>query len=218
MTLNIAIVDDNCGAREDLAALVRMSPGHHLVSVCKTGRSALIELPRTRPAVILIEMELRDLPGPDCIRRLRKLLPEAEFIVFAARLELPRIVAAMAAGAHGYLLRDSTPQRVLEAIREIAAGGAPLAPAVARCLVEQLHTDHPGASETARLSQREQQVLWRLSDGLRIKEVAAVLNISTYTVQTHVRNIYQKMGVSTVAQAVARCFRSERRPTGPTDL
>ena len=212
MSLNIAIIDDNGDAREGLAALVRLGPGNNLVSVCRSGRSALVELPLTRPAVVLIEMDLRDLPGPDCIRRLRRLIPGVEIIVFAARLELPRIVAAMAAGAHGYLLRDSSPQRVLEAIQEVAAGGAPLAPAIARCLVEHLYTEQPGVAERARLSQREQQVLWRLSDGLRNKEVATVLNISTYTVQTHVRNIYAKMGVRSIAQAVARFFRSEGHP------
>lgn len=212
MHINIAIVDDNGGAREGLAALVRMTPGHHLVSVCKSGRCALLELPRTRPSVILIEMDLRDLPGADCIRRLCGLLPEVEIIVLASRLEVPRILAAMAAGAHGYLLRDSSPQRVLEAIQEVANGGAPLAPAIARCLVERLHKDHPGLIESARLSRREEQVLWRLADGLRTKEVATVLNISTYTVQTHVRNIYAKLGVRSAAEAVACYLRSERRP------
>ena len=75
MQINIAIVDDNCGAREGLAALVRMTPGHHLVSVCKSGRCALAELPRTRPSVVLLEINLRDLPGAECIRRLRALVP-----------------------------------------------------------------------------------------------------------------------------------------------
>lgn len=214
MQINIAIVDDNCGAREGLAALVRMTPGHHLVSVCKSGRCALAELPRTRPSVVLLEINLRDLPGAECIRRLRALVPGVEIIVLATRIELPRILAAMAAGAHGYLLKDSTPQRVLEAIQEVAAGGAPLAPAIARCLVERLFSEQPGLAEITRLSQREEQVLWRLADGLRTKEVASVLNISTYTVQTHVRNIYTKLGVRSAAEAVANYLRSARRPHG----
>lgn len=214
MHLNIAIVDDNGGAREGLAALVRMTPGHHLVSVCKSGRSALTELPNTRPAVVLIEMNLRDIPGADCIRRLCSLLPGVEIIVLTASLELPRILAAMAAGAHGYLLKDSPPGRVLEAIHEVATGGAPLAPAIARCLVQRLYDERPGKAETARLSQREEQVLWRLADGLRTKEVATVLNISTYTVQTHVRNIYSKLGVRSAAEAVACYLRRGRGTAG----
>lgn len=209
--LNIAIVDDNGAACDGMASLVRMSPGHHLVSVCKSGRMALAELPRTRPAVILLEMNLRDLPGAECIRRLRQLLPGVEIIAITDRPELPHILAAMAAGAHGYLLRDSSPQRVLEAIREVASGGAPLAPAIARCLVEQLYQDKPGPAESVRLSRREEQVLWRLADGLRTKEVGTVLNVSTYTVQTHVRNIYAKLGVRSAAEAVACYYRRERR-------
>ena len=147
MNINVAIVDDNGGAREGLAALVRMTPGHTLVSICKTGRSALVELPRTKPSVVLIEMNLRDLPGPDCIRRLRTLIPGVEIIAFTAQPELPRILAAMAAGAHGYLLKDSPPQRVLDAIREVAAGGAPMAPSIARYLVERLYQEHAGAQQ-----------------------------------------------------------------------
>jgi len=209
--LNVAIVNDNGTACEGMAALVRMTPGHHLVSVCKSGRIALTELPRTRPAVVLIEMSLRDLPGAECIRRLRQLLPEVEIIAITDRPELPHILAAMAAGAHGYLLHDSPPQRVLDAIREVASGGAPLAPSIARCLVEQLYQDKPGPAESVRLSRREEQVLWRLADGLRTKEVGTVLNLSTYTVQTHVRNIYAKLGVRSAAEAVACYYRRERR-------
>lgn len=215
MNINIAIVDDNGGAREGLAALVRMTPGHTLVSVCKTGRSALVELPRTKPSVVLIEMNLRDLPGADCIRKLRTLIPGVEIIAFTAQPELPRILAAMAAGAHGYLLKDSPPQRVLDAIREVAAGGAPMAPSIARYLVERLYQEHAGAVAIARLSRREEQVLWRLSDGLRTKEVATVLNISTYTVQTHVRNIYGKLGVRSAAEAVAFFFKRDRGGFSP---
>lgn len=211
MNLNIAIIDDSGGARDGLAALVRMTPGHHLVSVCSTGRGALAELPQTRPKVVLIEMNLRDIPGPDCIRRLRSLIPGVEIIAITTRPELPHILAAMAAGAHGYLLKDSPPQRVLEAIQEVATGGAPLAPAIARCLIEQLYQDRPGPAEAIRLSRREEQVLWRLADGLRTKEVATVLNISTYTVQTHVRNIYSKLGVKSVAEAVACYLRRDLR-------
>ena len=212
MNHGIAIVDDHHGAREGLAALVRMSPGLHLVAVCKNGHGALQELPLALPAVVLVDTDLRDLPGAECIRRLRSLVPQVEIIVLTSRIDVPRICEAIAAGANGYLLKDVAPARILEAITEVLTGGSPMAPGVARRLVERVRDEPAKPAEPAGLSRREEQVLREHALGFRAKEVATNLSISTFTVQTHVRKIYFKLGVNSIAQAVVRYYGVDLRP------
>ncbi|HAB14867.1 MAG TPA: response regulator transcription factor [Verrucomicrobiota bacterium] len=204
MNIRVAIVDSDRGTREGLAALIRTTPGLRLGSVCHNGHSALCELPAAGPQVILLEANLRDCPGYVGIARLRAAVPGALVVVLSREPNPRAALAAFAAGAHGFVALSSPPVGIVEAVAEVMAGGAPLAPQAARALVERCHVEPLPVVEASELTRREEEVLAGFARGYRAKEVAAWLKVSIFTVQTHVRNIYSKLGARSAAHAVAR--------------
>ncbi len=207
MNIRVAIVEDLAQMREGLAAIVRMTPGFLLVANCAHGRAAIEELPAARPDVTIMDINMPQLNGIECVRELRRMKCSGQFLMLTIEENTDRVFAALEAGAHGYLIKNMPADRIIEAVRELHAGGSPISPQIARKLV---HTfQKPGATAgpdlpDCHLTEREQQVLSRFAQGDRAKDVADQLGISVYTVQTHVRNIYDKLHVRSVAEAVAK--------------
>ncbi len=214
MNIHVAIVNSDRRTLDGLAALIRTTPGLHLGAICETGRSALVQLKLAAPHVVLIEPNLQDLPTYWGILRLRAVLPGLLVIVVARDLSARGVQMAVAAGAHGLVSLSSPPARLMEAIFEVASGGAWIDPKAARILVERLHLDPGGVEAIMDLTRREEEVLDGYARGFRAKEVAARLQISTFTVQTHIRSIYTKLGARSAAHAIARYHPLGRFSTG----
>jgi DNA-binding NarL/FixJ family response regulator len=152
--------------------------------------------------------------GIECVRQLKPLLPATQFMMVTVYMDADRIFSALAAGATGYLLKRASNQELLQAIREVAAGGSPMSRNIARLIVEKFHAEPPQSTDMELLSERELDVLRLLARGLVYKEIATDLNVSFHTVHTLVRRIYEKLHVHTRREAVAR-FHQANRPQPP---
>jgi len=195
--IRIVIADDHFIVRQGLAALLVPRNGMEVVGEAATGREA-VDLARTlRPDLILMDMVMPELDGPQAIRLIKQDNPAARILVLTSFGESQQIAAAVQAGALGYLLKDSSPDDLLHAIRSVHRGNLVLPQALAAKLMQP----QPAAAMVDQLTERETGVLRLLAQGLSNQEIAASLSISNTTVRSHVSNILMKLGVSNRTQA-----------------
>lgn len=215
MTISVSIVEDDAGVRATLAKLIDGSPGFRCVSQHPTAEHALQEIPKANPDVVLMDINLPGLSGVDCVRRLKPLLPETQVIMLTVYQNTEHIFNALAAGATGYLLKQTPPVELLAAIRDVHGGGSPMSSHIARKIVQSFQRPAPAArAETHSLSPREAEVLDLLAKGYLYKEIADKTGLTYATVHTHIRHIYEKLHVRSRAQAVARHLGQTQAPAG----
>jgi DNA-binding NarL/FixJ family response regulator len=202
--MTIGIVEDDAVLRKSLAKLVGEAYGLQNVLACASGEEALQKLPAAKPRVVLMDLNLPQMPGTECIRRLKELLPATQVIVLTVYEDSQHIFRALKSGASGYLLKRSEPEEVLEAIANARDGGAPMSSQVARQVVHSFHQPAPPSLDTTALSEREKEILNSLSKGFANKEIADKMNISVPTVRTHLRHIYEKLHVRSRTEAIVK--------------
>ena len=204
MNLTVGIVEDDAVLRKSLARLVADTKGMQCLATCATGEEALQKLPPLKPQVVLMDLNLPQMPGTECIRRLKEILPETQVIVLTVYEDSEHIFRALKAGASGYLLKRAEPDEVLDAIRNAREGGAPMSSQVAHRVVSSFHASAPSGLNTTALTEREKEILTFLSKGFANKELADKLNISVPTVRTHLRHIYEKLHVRSRSEAIVK--------------
>jgi DNA-binding NarL/FixJ family response regulator len=204
VSISVSIVEDDAGVRGSLAKLIDSSPGFRCLSQHPTAESALQELPRTCPEVVLMDINLPGLNGVECVRRLKPLLPQVQVIMLTVYQNTEHIFNALKAGATGYMLKQTPPPELLAAIRDVHAGGSPMNSHIARKIVQSFQQRAPALRETENLSPREAEVLDLLATGFLYKEIAEKTGLTYATVHTHIRHIYEKLHVRSRAQAVAK--------------
>jgi len=220
MALRVVTVEDDARYRASLATLLRHAEGFVLEASFETGDAALEhawrELRRGRTPewdLVLMDVELPGTDGIECVRRLKSRFPELRVVVLTVFERTEIILEAICAGADGYLVKRTPPERLLLELGGVAAGGAPLSAGVASTLLALLRHEEarrgPWRDGAARLglTDREQEVLGCLVEGMQYKTVADHLGISLDTVRTHVRSVYSKLQVHSVAEAVSRAIR-----------
>ena len=209
-TITVALVEDEPIVRTGLAGLLKRSPGFSCTGSYADAESAISELPSRPPNVLLMDIQLPGLDGISAVRVLRSRLPDTEIIMLTAKEDQERTFAAFASGASGYLLKDNRPNEILEAIKEVCAGGAPMSPLIARRLVRSVDEAKPAQLQVHKvevdesLTPREQQILKLMAEGLRYKEAADRLGLSADTVRAHLRNIYKKLNVRNRSEALLK--------------
>jgi DNA-binding NarL/FixJ family response regulator len=204
MKISVSIVEDDAQVRASLARLIDSSSGCRCVSRHGSAENALQEIPRIKPDVALMDINLPGINGVECVRRLKPQLPATQIIMLTVYQNTEHIFDALAAGATGYLLKQTPPDELLAAIREVHAGGSPMSSHIARKIVQsfqQVVTPSPGAQM---LTPREVQVLDLLAKGFLYKEIAEATKTTYATVHTHIRHIYEKLHVRSRTEAVAR--------------
>ncbi|HVM50304.1 MAG TPA: response regulator transcription factor [Candidatus Acidoferrum sp.] len=204
MSLSVSIVEDDPGVRASLARLIDSSPGFRCLSQHPSAELALQELPKAKPEVVLMDINLSGLNGVECVRRLKPLLPQTQVIMLTVYQNTEHIFNALAAGATGYLLKQTPPGELLTAIREVHSGGSPMSSHIARKIVQSFQKPAPAARDTENLSPREAEILDLLAKGYLYKEIADKTGLTYATVHTHIRHIYEKLQVRSRAQAVAK--------------
>jgi len=204
MNIKVGIVEDNDSVRENLAELIDQTPGFACVAACGSAEEALERLRQACPEVVLMDIHLPGQSGIACVARLRRLLPQTQVIMLTVEEDSERVFESLKAGATGYLVKHTTPERILEAVAEVHRGGAPMSSHIARRLVATFQQRASADAASAQLSPREEQILRMLATGNRSKEIGHLLNISVGTVNTHIRHIYEKLHVRSRAEAVAR--------------
>ncbi len=204
MPLTVSIVEDNEQLRTTLARVIGRADGFKCVSHYGTAEAALEGVPKDRPQVVLMDINLPGMNGVECVRQLKTLVPQIQVIMLTVYEDTENIFNALAAGAAGYLLKRTKSAELLEAIREVQRGGSPMTTHIARKVTQSFQKAGPSPQPAENLSQREQEVLDCLSQGFLYKEIADKLGISYETVHTYIRRIYEKLQVRTRTEAVAK--------------
>jgi DNA-binding NarL/FixJ family response regulator len=207
MSITVSIVEDSDKFRGTMARLLDRAEGFSCLSQYPNAEEALQGLPKDRPHVVLMDINLPGMNGVECVRQLKRLLPEVQVIMLTVYEDTENIFNALTAGAMGYMLKRTSRDELLEAIREVHRGGSPMTTHIARKVVSSFQRTAASAAATENLSQREQEVLDLLSQGLIYKEIAEKLGISYETVHTYIRRIYEKLQVRTRTEAVAKFLR-----------
>jgi DNA-binding NarL/FixJ family response regulator len=207
MPITVSIVEDNEQLRATLARVIGRAEGFRCVSHYPTAEAALEGLPKDRPEVVLMDINLPGMNGVECVRQLKPRLSATQVLMLTVYEDTDTIFNALAAGAAGYLLKRTKTAELLEAIREVHRGGSPMTTHIARKVIQSFQKTGPSTQPTENLSEREQEVLDCLSQGFLYKEIADKLGISYETVHTYIRRIYEKLQVRTRTEAVAKFLR-----------
>jgi DNA-binding NarL/FixJ family response regulator len=204
--ITVAIVEDDSKVRQSLASILKRGSGVHCVGVFGDAEEALRELPRLRPRVVLMDINLPGMDGVQCVWKLSELLPETQIVMLTVYDNTDAIFNSLAAGASGYLLKPVSAAQLLAAVKDVYAGGAPMTSNIVRKVVHSFKQPAPSERETENfsLSVREAEVLDFLAKGYLYKEIADQLSISYGTVHTYIERIFKKLHVRGRAQAVAK--------------
>jgi DNA-binding NarL/FixJ family response regulator len=209
--IRVAVVEDEPQVREGFRLLIDRSGRCACVAAFGSAEEALARLPSLEADVVLMDIQLPGMSGIECIRALKSRQPGLQIMMLTVFEDHDRIFQSLAAGASGYLLKQTPPGKLLEAIAELHRGGAPMSTQIARRVVETFQQPVPNAGATARLSPREREIIERLGQGYLYKEIADQLGISVETVRTHIHNTYEKLHVRTRTEAVMKVY--GRKPT-----
>lgn len=204
MSIRVSIVEDNTDVRQSLAVLLNGSDGFECVGTYRSAEQALEAIPGQQPDIVLMDINLPRLSGIECVRQLKVLLPNLKFLMLTMYEDSNLIFQSLGAGASGYLLKRTSPAKIMEAIQELQAGGAPMSSKIARIVVQHFQDRADPEPKTASLSPREREILSLLAKGFRYKEIAEQLSISFDTVRAHLRNIYDKLQVRSRTEAVVK--------------
>lgn len=205
LSISVAIVEDDVPAREILAGWIRDADGFRLAGEYNDAETAIAKLPHEKPSVVLFDINLPGMSGIECVRRLKPSLPDTQFVMVTVYEDANHIFDALSAGATGYLLKQMRRNELLDALKDVHAGGSPMSSQIARKVVQNFfRNDTQAGGESMDLSGREREVLELLARGYLYKEIAELLKISGPTVNTYIRRIYEKLHVRSRAQAVAK--------------
>ncbi|MFZ0826689.1 MAG: response regulator transcription factor [Verrucomicrobiia bacterium] len=207
MQIKVAIVDDDEGIRTSLATLIRRANAFKLTGDYSDAETALREIPRNPPDVVLMDINLPGIKGPECVRQLKKLLPTVQFLMLTVYEDSDSLFNSLKAGASGYLLKRTASARLLEAIRDVHAGGSPMTPQLARRVVQFFTRPLETSSPVAQLTPGEKEFLDQLANGYAYKEIASRMKISIDTVRSYVRTVYEKLHVHSRTEAVVKYLR-----------
>jgi DNA-binding NarL/FixJ family response regulator len=198
--IRVMVVDDHPIVRQGLVSVLADEDDFDIVGAAGSAREALALVPRLRPDVVLLDLEMPELDGVEAIPQLLDARPGLGILVFTAYDTDDRVLGAIRGGARGYLLKGASTDEIARGIRTVYGGGSYLEPRVASKLMAEVSSPRRDA---AKLSHREREVLHLVADGLPTKQIAHTLSITERTVKFHVNSIFHKLGADNRAQAVA---------------
>ncbi len=202
--VRIVIVEDQPRVSESLAKLINRTPGFQVIVTCPNGETAVNEVPRLKPDVVLMDIGLPGMSGIECVRQLKTAMPTLTIIMLTVYDEGEFLFNSLKAGASGYLLKRTTGEKLIEAIQEARLGGVPLTRQMANQVAHYFQHLGAATSEMDTLSKRERETLALLAEGFRYKEIADRLSISIETVREYVQNTYRKLHVTSRTEAVVK--------------
>jgi DNA-binding NarL/FixJ family response regulator len=203
--ITVSIAEDLPEIRNSIERLIKEQPDMLLMSASANARDAMPIIIDKQPDVVIMDINMPGMSGIDCIRTIKSDCPATQFMIFTIYENDEKIFDALAAGASGYLLKKTSPEKIIEAIKELHQGGSPMSTPIARKVINHFkETKSPGHES---LTNKENEILTLLSKGFLYKEIAAKLSISVGTVTQHIHNIYEKLHVSNKTEAINKVFR-----------
>jgi DNA-binding NarL/FixJ family response regulator len=196
----VALVEDNKDLRDILNIAFSEHPGEfEFLKSFSDAESALEEIPVLKPEVVLMDINLPGMTGIECMKALKILMPSLNVIMLTVFAEDKTVFDSLCYGACGYITKNATPEQIMDAVREVKRGGAPMSPRIARMVVNSFNNNF-----AASLTGREIEVLGLLSQGKSYKMVADLLFVTHDTVRFHIKNIYKKLEVHSLHEAIAK--------------
>ncbi|HMH33421.1 MAG TPA: response regulator transcription factor [Puia sp.] len=207
MLITVAIIEDLEEIREGLRSFIDPDPDFEIVAMADDADEALKVLPFTQPDIVIMDINLPGMNGIDCINAVKEECPHTQFMMFTVYENDEKVFQALQAGASGYLLKNASPEQIIEALKELYNGGSPMSPTIARKLVNIFRDQKKSKLSSDLLGRRENDVLELLAQGLLYKEIAARLSITVGTVRQHIHNIYEKLHVQNRTEAINKAMR-----------
>jgi DNA-binding NarL/FixJ family response regulator len=207
MTIKVGIIEDENQIRQSLSMIIDGSEGFSCRHIYENAEDAILAIPNSDLDIVLTDLHLPGKTGIECIKELKPICPSVNFLIFTSFEDTDNIFNALKVGAIGYLVKTIQPSKLLDAIVEAYKGGAPMSSQIARKVVQSFNGIHENI-ELEKLSNREREILDLLSKGLRYKEIADKLFLSTETVRTHIRNTYEKLQVNSRTEALNKIYKN----------
>ena len=205
--IKVSIVEDDAKLRETMVRYIAGQSDFKCICTYPDAETALAEIPKNPPDVVLMDINLPGMNGIECVALLHAALPELKIIMLTVFEDSERVFNSLSAGAFGYLVKSNRPAKILQAIREVYEGGSPMSGHIARMVVQSFEKRASTPDETASLAPRELEVLHGLSCGQPYKQIAGNLGISLSTVRTYIQRIYEKLHVNSQTEAVMKYAR-----------
>ncbi|MBA3647155.1 MAG: response regulator transcription factor [Chitinophagales bacterium] len=210
MSIRVTIFEDNPTRRDGLKLLLDSSPGFESAGAFENCNNVLSDVLSTQPDVVLMDIELPGISGIDAVRKIKEEYPAMAVMMQTVFDHDEKVFQSILAGATGYILKKTPPVKLLEAIQEIYEGGAPMTPEIAMKVLKFFRNKEAQKIQVHYLlTEKEKEILTGLVDGLSYKMIADRLSISYHTVNFHIRNIYQKLHVHSVSEAVAKAIKEK---------
>ena len=205
---SVSIVDDESELRESIIRYLNLTGEFHCLSEYARAEDALAKLPADAPDVLLMDIKMKGMDGIQCVRLLKEKMPDLQVIMLTVFEDADLIFDALRAGATGYLLKSQPPEKLVEAIHDVVAGGSPMSAPIARKVVQLVRDtnkpDKVGSSNSILLSERQREVLDLLAAGQPYKLIADNMGVSIHTVRSYLRRTYEKLQVHSRTEAVAK--------------
>ena len=204
MAIKVAIIEDNEAICESLSLLINGTSGFRCTATFHTAEQALATMPHEWPDVVLMDINLPRMSGIECVERLRERNPNLQIVMLTIYDDDDKVFRSLVAGASGYILKNTPPADLLEAIQTVHNGGSPMSDGIARKVVEAFRQAGRSSKETENLSERENEILGYVAKGYHDKEIADKLFLSDATVRAHLRNVYKKLHVRSRTEALLK--------------
>ena len=203
--ITVCIVEDLEDIRNGIAAIINMTDGFKVLETFPNAEDALQQLGLLQPDIVVMDINLPGMSGVECIRRLHEKNRSTQFMMFTIYENSDTVFEALKAGATGYILKNSSPVKIIESLQELHNGGSPMNPEIAKKLVQRFQKQTFSENEY-NLTPKEQKILELMSKGYLYKEIAGKLNNTVNTIKQHIRHIYEKLHVQNKAEAINKMY------------
>ena len=204
--ITICIIEDLIDIQKGLQTIIKSNEAFELLKCYSNAEDAIDELPQLKPDIVLTDINLPGKSGIDCITEIKPILVDTQFIMFSIYEDSDQVFEALKAGASGYILKNTSPNKIIDALLELYEGGSPMSPKIARKVLNSFNSKIIENNVNELISKREQEVLELLSKGFLYKEIADRLNITLSTVKRHLNHIYSKLQVQNRTEAINKMY------------